>query len=146
MWIRGRSTLLTIKHEYPIPMIDELLEELHGAKYFSKFNLRSDYFKILMKPEDRYLTAFSTHHGHFEFLVMSFGLCINAPTIFQSLMNCTFKEYLRKFVLVLFDDILVYSSTLAEHLLHLECVLNLLREHKLFAKRSKCRFGQKSVE
>lgn len=136
---------LTVKHDCPIPIIDELLEELHEARYFSKIDLRSGYFEILMKPNDRYYTTFSTHHGHFEFLVMHFGLC-NAPATFQSLMNQTFKAYLRTFVLVFFDDILVYSTIFSEHLVHLEKVLSLLREQKLYAEKSKCHFGQNQIE
>lgn len=136
---------LTVKHDYPIPIIDELLDELSGSKFFSKIDLRFGYFQILMKPEHRYLTAFRTHNGHYEFLVMPFGLC-NAPATFQSLMNLVFKDCLRKFTLVFFDDILIYSSTMEDHLIHLKKVLTILRENSLYAKMSKCQFGRTSIE
>lgn len=124
---------LTIKHDYPIPIIDELLDELFGAKFLSKIDLRSGYFQILVQPKDRYLTTFSTHHGQFEFLVMPFGLC-NAHAIFQSLMNQVFSNCLRKFVLVFFDDILVYSKCWKDHRLHLKEVLELLRHHSFMLR------------
>ena len=103
------------------------------------------YQQILMAEPDIAKTAFRTHHGHYEFLVMSFGLC-NAPYTFHATMNTTFGPYLRKFVIIFFDDILIYSKTFAEHLEHLRKAFEILSLHQFFSKLSKCSFATSQVE
>ncbi|WVZ62139.1 hypothetical protein U9M48_011919 [Paspalum notatum var. saurae] len=136
---------LTIKNRFPMPVIEEILDELGTAKYFTKLDMRSGYHQIRMSPEDEYKTAFKTHHGHYQFKVMPFGLT-NAPATFQCIMNEILSPFLRKFVLVFLDDILIFSPNLETHLSHLTLVLAKLRQHKLYLKPSKCTFAQQSVE
>ena len=130
---------LTVKNKYPLPRIDDLFDQLAGAQVFTSLDLMSGYHQIRLKPEDCDKTAFRTPLGLYQFEVLSFGLA-NAPATFQAVMNDVFNDLLGKFVLVYMDDILVFSSTKAQHLGHVRAVLQTLREKKLFAKLSKCAF------
>jgi hypothetical protein len=119
---------VTVKNKYPLPRIDLLFNQLIGAQVFSKIDLRSGYHQIKIHEEDIPKTAFSTRYGHYEYLVMSFGLT-NAPAHFMYLMNSVFMEELDKFVVVFIDDILVFSKSRKEHEEDLHIVLQRLRDH-----------------
>jgi hypothetical protein len=130
---------VTIKNKYPLPWIEDLFDQMRGAKVFSKVDLRSGYHQLKIRAGDVSKTDFTTRHGLYEFLVMSFGLT-NAPTYFMNLMNKVFIEYLDKFVVVFIDDILVYSPNEEIHEEQLRLVLQKLCDHQLYAKLSKCDF------
>ncbi|SPO22889.1 uncharacterized protein UTRI_01567 [Ustilago trichophora] len=136
---------ITATNGYPLPVIQQCLDQLGQAQWFSKIDLTSGYWQIRLKPEDVSKTAFNTRIGKFEFLVMPFGLK-NAPSVFQTLVNRVLRPYLDKFVIVYLDDILIYSNTLDEHQEHVSRILEILEQHRLFAKPSKCIFGTTSIE
>ena len=122
---------LTIK-KYLLPRIIDLFDQLKGTVYFSKIDLHSDYHQLKIKLEDITKTTFRTRYGHYEFLVMAFGIT-NAPTAFMDLMNRVFEKYLDKFMIVFIDDILIYSKTEEDHAEHLRIALEILRKEKLYA-------------
>ncbi|KAJ9565973.1 hypothetical protein OSB04_001939 [Centaurea solstitialis] len=136
---------VTIKNRYPLPRIDDLFDQLQGAAWFSKIDLRSGYHQLKVKEADVHKTAFRTRYGHYEFLVMPFGLT-NAPAAFMDLMNRVCRPMLDRSVIVFIDDILIYSKTKEEHVAHLREVLEVLRREQLYAKFSKCAFWLQAVQ
>ena len=135
---------ITIKNRFPIPLIDDLTDRLHGAKVFTKIDLRWGYNQVRIHEEDIEKTAFRTRYGHYQYKVMPFGLT-NAPATFQALVQDILKPLLDKSVIVYIDDILIFSKNDQEHQEHIRQVFKLLREHKLYGKVSKCEFFKKSV-
>ncbi|GBG83134.1 hypothetical protein CBR_g36752 [Chara braunii] len=140
---RGLNAI-TVKNDEPLPRIDDLLDRVQGAKYFSKIDLKSGYHQIEVHPDDQYKTAFRTRYGHYEFNVMPFGLT-NAPATFQRCMNDLFRPWLDRFVVVYLDDILVFSRTLEEHQGHLRQVLEKLREANFKINAKKCDWAKTQV-
>ena len=136
---------ITVKNSYPLPRVDELFDRLQGARYFTKIDLRSGYHQIRIHPDDVPKTAFRTRYGHYEFLVLPFGLT-NAPATFMHLMHQAFRAHLDEFVIVFLDDILIYSKTLEEHERHVRTALEVLKREQLYAKESKCELFKTEVE
>ena len=130
---------VTIKNRYPLPRIDDLFDQLRGARVYSKIDLRTGYHQLRVREADIPKTTFRMRYGRFKFTVMPFGLT-NAPTTFMDLMHRVFHPYFDRFVVVFMDDILIYSETEEDHEDHLRVVLQTLRDHQLYAKFSKCEF------
>ena len=130
---------MNINNKYPLPRINDLFDQVGGAKIFSKLDLRSGYHQVRIRDEDTRKTTFQTRYGHYKFIVIPFGLT-NTPSTFMCLMNSIFSQYLDKFVVVFIDDILVYSNMEEEHEEHLRNMLQMLRGHKLYTNFDKCDF------
>ena len=140
---RGLNAI-TIKNCYPLPLITKIMDQVAGAQYFSKLDLKDAYHQICIKAGDEWKTAFQTCYGHYEFLVIPFGLT-NAPTTFQAYINKALQGLVNRFCIVYLDDILIFSKTVEEHHQHIQDVLHALDQAGLKLKASKCHFDKSSV-
>ncbi|GKE35139.1 putative reverse transcriptase domain-containing protein [Tanacetum coccineum] len=136
---------LNVKNRYPLPRINDLIDQLQGLRVYSKIDLRSGYHQLRVREEDIPMTAFRTRYGHYKFQVMPFGLT-NAPIVFMDLMNWVCKQYLDKLLIVFIDDILIYAKSKEEHAEHLKLILEFLKKKELYAKFSKCDFWLSRVQ
>ncbi len=135
---------LTVKFRYPLPLVPAALEQLRTAKYFTKLDLRNAYNLIRIREGDEWKTAFYTTSGHYEYIVMPFGL-VNSPSVFQAFVNDVFRDMLNRWVIVYIDDILIYSDSYEDHVKQVRSVLQRFLTHQLYAKIEKCEFHQTSV-
>ena len=139
-----RLNALTVKNRFPLPIFDELVDELFGAKWFTTLDMASGYHQVLVDPDDRFKTAFQTHHGHYEYKVMPYGVT-GGPATFQHEMNTVLAPVLRLVVVVFIDNILIYSQSYEDHLKHISQVFQALQQHKFKVKLSKCVFAQQQL-